>query len=104
MTLLSDLVHSEGYPLVVDPEPWKQRRVQGDPPNPRSFTALLCHDPHGLPYIACVVDSIDHVYACAHEIAGDRYGHAHTERMLSHQSEILARWARRLADQQGGSA
>jgi hypothetical protein len=100
---LSDLVRSEGYPLVVDPDP-STRDFQGNPPNPRSFTALLCHDLHGQPYVACVVDSIDHVYACAHEIAGDRYGHEHTERMLSEQAHILARWARRLADQPARSS
>ena len=93
---LSDLVRSSGYGFVVDPEPWRHD-VQGNPPNPESFSALLCRDPGGRGYVACVVDSIDHAYACAHEIAGDRYGHGHTEKMLSRQAEILAGWLKQVA-------
>jgi hypothetical protein len=96
---LSDLVRSEGFGFVVDPHPWTRLWVQGNPPNPRSFSALVCHPPdRTTPVIACVVDSLDHIYACAHEIAGDRRGHEHTEKMLSEQAHILARWARRLGD------
>jgi hypothetical protein len=100
---LSDLVRQEGFGFVLDPEPWKREGIQGDPPNPESFTALVCR-PSGVSasVIACVDDSLDQAYACAHEIAGDREGHEHTERMLSEQARILARWARRLGDQQGG--
>lgn len=98
MNRLSDFVHSEGYGFVVDPEPWKREGIQGDPPNPASFTALLCR-PSGVSQslIVCVDDSLDQANACAHEIAGDRRGHEHTEKMLAEQSRILAGWLRRAA-------
>lgn len=94
---LSDLVHSQGYGFTVTPEPWLQPGVQGNPPDPHCFTAMVCHD-SGRRYIACIADELDHVYACAHEIAEDQYGHDHSELVLSRQSQILARWLRQVAD------
>lgn len=94
---LSDLVRSAGYGFVVESSPtWEGHTVLGDPPSPRSFTAVLCEDAAGRRYIACRADCLDHLYSCAHEIAEDQCGHEHTARTFARQSQILAGWGRML--------
>lgn len=97
---LSDLVRREGYGFVVDPKPRSRPDVLGLPPADISAAVLCCkpYEPTGR-YIACIADELDHVYAAAHEIAEDRYGHTHSEKVLSEQSRILARWVKQVAGQ-----
>jgi hypothetical protein len=90
---LSDLVRVEGYGFMVDTEPWLQPDVQGDPKDVETFTALAGRRGE-FRYIVCIEDSLDHVYSCAHEIAGDRWGHEHTEMLWTEQANILAGWVK----------
>jgi hypothetical protein len=95
VTRLSDLVRSEGYGFRVVPEPWREPRVLGIPPDPQIATALVCADVDGEPYVACVEDSIDHVYSASHELAEHTYGFRHSPAMLEYQANMLAAWLRR---------
>jgi hypothetical protein len=97
---LSDLVRSEGYGFVVDPEPHRRPDVLGDPPDPDLFGALLCGD-GDTRLIVCRADCWDYAYDCSHEIAEDRYGHRHGEALFSMQANILAGWCRQLSDPAG---
>lgn len=97
MLTLSDLVRSEGYDFLVDPEPWKREDVVGNPKNPQTFSALLCRDAYGS-FIRCVADNLDHAYDCSHEIAEARHGHGHhTAEMFCEQANILAGWVREVS-------
>jgi len=89
---LSDAVRAEGYDFTVDPQPWTRTDITGNPDQPETFHALLCGNT-----LVATSDSWDWAYGASHEIAEDRHGHHHTERMWCEQANILAKWCRTLA-------
>jgi hypothetical protein len=91
VTTLRELVESEGYAFVVDPQPDMRPDGLGDAH--AHARARVCRD--GL--IACRADSLDCAYSAAHEIAEHRFGFGHTESMWAEQANILARWLKVVA-------